>query len=110
MVPDEKAYNLTAYYADTGKQVFYWSQVAPNHQFVAGDVIDHDGDQWMVIGVRGDSTAEERRVDVRLATFRRKSEAARARWMLTGDPEVGVRMLGLRLSEKVIKHFQNILF
>jgi hypothetical protein len=30
--------------------------------------------------------------------------------MLTGDPEVGVRMLGLRLSEKVIKHFQNILF
>jgi hypothetical protein len=67
-VPDEKAYNLTAYDADTGKQVFYWSQVAPNHQFVAGDVIDHDRDQWMVIGVRGDSTAEERRVDVRLVT------------------------------------------
>jgi site-specific recombinase XerD len=30
--------------------------------------------------------------------------------MLRGDPEVGVRMLGLRLSEKVIKHFQSILF
>ena len=41
-MPDEKAYNLTAYDADTGKQVFYWFQVAPNHQFVAGDVIDHD--------------------------------------------------------------------
>jgi hypothetical protein len=68
MAPDEKAYNLTAYYADTGKQVFYWFQVAPNHQFVAGNVIDHAGDQWMVIGVRGDSTAEERRVDVRLVT------------------------------------------
>jgi hypothetical protein len=67
-VPDQKAYNLTAYDADTGKQVFYWFQVAPNHQFVAGDVIDHDGDQWRVIGVRGDSTADERRVDVRLVT------------------------------------------
>jgi hypothetical protein len=68
MVPDEKAYNLTAYDADTGKQVFYWFQVAPNHQFASGDVIDHDGDQWMVIRVRGDSTADERRVDVRLVT------------------------------------------
>jgi hypothetical protein len=67
-VPDEKTYNLTAYDADTGKQVLYWFQVAPNHQFVAGDVIDHDGDQWMVIGVRADGTAEERRVDVRLVT------------------------------------------
>jgi hypothetical protein len=68
MVPDEKAYNLTAYCADTGKQVFCWFQAVPNHQFVAGSVIDHDGDQWMVIGGRGDSTAEERRVDVRLVT------------------------------------------
>lgn len=66
-MPDEKAYNLTAFDADTGKQVFYWFQIARN-QFVAGDVIDHDGDQWMVIGVRADSTAEERRVDVRLVT------------------------------------------
>ena len=38
------------------------------HQFVAADVINHDGDQWIVIGVRADSTAEERRVDVRLVT------------------------------------------
>jgi hypothetical protein len=68
MVPDEKAYNLTAYDADTGKQVFYWFQVAPNQQFASGDVIDHDGDQWMVIRVRGDSTADEHRVDVRLVT------------------------------------------
>jgi len=30
--------------------------------------------------------------------------------MLTRDPEVGIRMLSLRLSEKVIKHFQSILF
>jgi hypothetical protein len=67
-VSDGKAYNLTAFDADTSKQVFYWFQIAPNHQFVAGDVIDHNGDQWMVIGVRGDSTAEERRVDVRLVT------------------------------------------
>ena len=67
-MPDEKAYNLTAYDGDTGQQVFYWLQVAPHHRFVAGDVIVHDGDQWMVIGIRGDSTAEERRVDVRVVT------------------------------------------
>ena len=42
-MPDERAYNLTAYDADTRKQVFCWFQVAPNHQFVASDVIDHDG-------------------------------------------------------------------
>jgi hypothetical protein len=67
-VPDEKAYNLTAYDADTGKQVFYLPNVAANHWFAESDVINHDGDQWIVIGVRADSTAEERRVDVRLVT------------------------------------------
>ena len=30
--------------------------------------------------------------------------------MLMGEPKVGVRMLGVGLFEKVIKHFQDILF
>jgi hypothetical protein len=67
-MPDEKAYNLTAYDADTGKQMFYWPNVAANHWFAESDVINYDGDQWRVVGVRADSTAEERRVDVRLVT------------------------------------------
>ena len=67
-MPDEKPYNLTIYDADTGKQVFCWFQVVSDHPFIAGNVIEHDGDQWMVIGIRGDSTAEERRVDVRVVT------------------------------------------
>jgi hypothetical protein len=67
-MPDDKAYNLTAYDADTGKQVFYWPNMSAKHMFVANEVIDRDDEQWIVIGIRGDSTAEERRVDVRLVT------------------------------------------
>ena len=65
-MPDDKAYNLTAYDADTGKQVFYWPNVSAKHLFVANEVIDHDDEQWIVIGVRNDTTEKERRIDVRL--------------------------------------------
>lgn len=67
-MPDEKSYNLAAYDVDTGKQVFYWPNVAGNHWFAESDVINHDGDQWRVIGVRTDTTDKERHVDVRLVT------------------------------------------
>jgi hypothetical protein len=66
-MPDEKAHNLTAYDADTGKQVFYWPNVLTRH-LVKNDIIPHDGKQWRVIGVRGDSTADEWHVEVRLVT------------------------------------------
>ena len=65
-MPDDKAYNLTAYDADTGKQVFYWPSVSAKHLFVASEVIDHDEEQWIVVGVRDDTTEKERRIDVRL--------------------------------------------
>ena len=65
---DEKAYNLTAYDADTGKQVSYRPNVAANYWFAESDVINHDGNQWIVIGFRGDTTDKERRLDVRLVT------------------------------------------
>ena len=63
-------YNLTAFDADTEQEIFQWLNVVAKDcpRPVARDTISHEDQDWIVIGVLGESTATEWKVDVRKAT------------------------------------------
>ena len=62
---------VIGYDVDTGKELFVWPNVAPRHTDGTGALphadqsLEHDGRQYVVIGVREGSTETLWKIDVR---------------------------------------------
>jgi len=64
-MPNEKSYNVTAYDAETGKEVFRWIDVAHADRFQVGDTLAHGDQHWRIEGVLDTSTPQHLRIAVK---------------------------------------------
>jgi len=61
-------YSLTAFDADSGKQLFQWPNIADAERIRPtknATIIDLQEQHWLVVGVLDESTASDWRIDVK---------------------------------------------